>query len=199
MLFSMGFGAMVALSVKTSTSRFTFLGKYKSYLSDLIRPLFLDTTPKDIIIAQAAGLAISVIGYALLGDWRFLVLTLVSIFGPSLYLKKERANRVLKIEAQLNSWMMSLANLLRASGSVTDAVMTTSDLIRPPLKQEVDLMIKELRVGRSIEDGLTSMAKRIESELLSIVVTTMIIAKTCLLYTSPSPRDATLSRMPSSA
>ena len=25
------------------------------------------------------------------------------------------------------------------------------------------------------------------------------IAKTCLLYTSPSPRDATLSRMPSSA
>ena len=25
------------------------------------------------------------------------------------------------------------------------------------------------------------------------------VAKTCLLYTSPSPRDATLSRMPSSA
>ena len=27
----------------------------------------------------------------------------------------------------------------------------------------------------------------------------LILAKTCLLYTSPSPRDATLSRMPSSA
>ena len=27
----------------------------------------------------------------------------------------------------------------------------------------------------------------------------MIILKDCLLYTSPSPRDATLSRMPSSA
>ena len=26
-----------------------------------------------------------------------------------------------------------------------------------------------------------------------------VILKTCLLYTSPSPRDATLSRMPSSA
>ena len=26
-----------------------------------------------------------------------------------------------------------------------------------------------------------------------------LIARTCLLYTSPSPRDATLSRMPSSA
>ena len=28
---------------------------------------------------------------------------------------------------------------------------------------------------------------------------TVTIVKTCLLYTSPSPRDATLSRMPSSA
>ena len=27
----------------------------------------------------------------------------------------------------------------------------------------------------------------------------MLLATTCLLYTSPSPRDATLSRMPSSA
>ena len=26
-----------------------------------------------------------------------------------------------------------------------------------------------------------------------------LVSKTCLLYTSPSPRDATLSRMPSSA
>ena len=30
-------------------------------------------------------------------------------------------------------------------------------------------------------------------------VPTMTFLKTCLLYTSPSPRDATLSRMPSSA
>ena len=29
--------------------------------------------------------------------------------------------------------------------------------------------------------------------------TPSVIAYTCLLYTSPSPRDATLSRMPSSA
>ena len=30
-------------------------------------------------------------------------------------------------------------------------------------------------------------------------VRSMVYAHTCLLYTSPSPRDATLSRMPSSA
>ena len=32
-----------------------------------------------------------------------------------------------------------------------------------------------------------------------IVATILVIVMACLLYTSPSPRDATLSRMPSSA
>ena len=32
-----------------------------------------------------------------------------------------------------------------------------------------------------------------------LVISVFLVAKICLLYTSPSPRDATLSRMPSSA
>ena len=33
----------------------------------------------------------------------------------------------------------------------------------------------------------------------ALIVATYLFMGTCLLYTSPSPRDATLSRMPSSA
>ena len=36
-------------------------------------------------------------------------------------------------------------------------------------------------------------------ELLLQALPTLELSNTCLLYTSPSPRDATLSRMPSSA
>ena len=35
--------------------------------------------------------------------------------------------------------------------------------------------------------------------MVQLVLTYTLGATTCLLYTSPSPRDATLSRMPSSA
>ena len=39
-----------------------------------------------------------------------------------------------------------------------------------------------------------------ENDLLKISeVKNLLIVQICLLYTSPSPRDATLSRMPSSA
>ena len=41
--------------------------------------------------------------------------------------------------------------------------------------------------------------KAIPKEMLPIVDKPLIQYAVCLLYTSPSPRDATLSRMPSSA
>ena len=37
------------------------------------------------------------------------------------------------------------------------------------------------------------------ADIMRVSVPSMEAAKACLLYTSPSPRDATLSRMPSSA
>ena len=61
--------------------------------------------------------------------------------------------------------------------------------------------VKQLRIGRGVSKG-------IGKELGKYVVATMEIpwniikndmGKSCLLYTSPSPRDRTRSRMPSSA
>ena len=46
---------------------------------------------------------------------------------------------------------------------------------------------------------LDSIKNEIMLSILNIQYADMNAYKTCLLYTSPSPRDATLSRMPSSA
>ena len=46
--------------------------------------------------------------------------------------------------------------------------------------------------------ALKLSAKR-DSRNISDVLRDAVTSKICLLYTSPSPRDATLSRMPSSA
>ena len=59
-------------------------------------------------------------------------------------------------------------------------------VLHPKLQDSVD-KLHDLPQGASI--GTAS--KRRQSQLLNI--------RSCLLYTSPSPRDATLSRMPSSA
>ena len=69
------------------------------------------------------------------------------------------------------------------------------------LAKQCGLSCVELRVDLLLSGGNTvaaviAMVTQARQSDLAVLVT---IRHPCLLYTSPSPRDATLSRMPSSA
>ena len=51
----------------------------------------------------------------------------------------------------------------------------------------------------SMEDMLPVLEMAREFEAVVVNIIAQVVPSSCLLYTSPSPRDATLSRMPSSA
>ena len=77
----------------------------------------------------------------------------------------------------------------------TDRLIT--DLLDKGFNQELGFVIADW------QDGSAELQQQLSPQLLNRsdilhggVVSTLI---DCLLYTSPSPRDATLSRMPSSA
>ena len=53
--------------------------------------------------------------------------------------------------------------------------------------------------SRPLPTALTVAAMAISLGLLGLAMKELPLGTACLLYTSPSPRDATLSRMPSSA
>ena len=57
---------------------------------------------------------------------------------------------------------------------------------------------KTMRFG-AIKNTLQGITQQMLSKQLKELERDKLIIRTCLLYTSPSPRDATLSRMPSSA
>ena len=74
------------------------------------------------------------------------------------------------------------------SGSTT--AKTTS-------KQNTTELIEQWTYSTGYEYSIGGTNLNIQGDLLPTTVTTG--SHVCLLYTSPSPRDATLSRMPSSA
>ena len=62
-------------------------------------------------------------------------------------------------------------------------------------RKETDLMERQQNYEKKAYEAQTSLQQK-EQELLQQI---MIKVNTCLLYTSPSPRDLSTSRMPSSA
>ena len=85
---------------------------------------------------------------------------------------------------------------VRLRGSVSDAagnaVMNNVKMVAPKLQPHL------LRIGKAIDFWFDAETEEIAREQMDLLSDRML-ANTCLLYTSPSPRDGLLSRMPSSA
>ena len=88
-------------------------------------------------------------------------------------------------------WVMGESSAKSMRGSGMEDVIFAGTASRPPRSfAEVSLLIE------SAEGDETDVTRRIERGAGSAY---RLNGSDCLLYTSPSPRDATLSRMPSSA
>ena len=68
-------------------------------------------------------------------------------------------------------------------------------LMNAAIKANKDWRLKNTEVRT--EDGISEV--RLHGNLIAKIGDDFVQVFDCLLYTSPSPRDATLSRMPSSA
>lgn len=118
-----------------------------------------------IVLALAAGL------YAIL----FFV-PLVAVMVP-VYLLTRRAKRVGLIESQLDAWLRAVANSLKAAPSIGDALASSAALVPAPMSEEVDLVLKEMALGSSLDKALQQAATRIDSPVFSSAVTTLLIAR----------------------
>ena len=79
---------------------------------------------------------------------------------------------------------------------IKDVQVTKNAKAGKPLALSIDLRLQYL-ANRELRNAIIENGAKAGSLVIMDVKTGEILA--CLLYTSPSPRDATLSRMPSSA
>ena len=123
-----------------------------------------------------------------LGNWSLLK-SLVSLIYP---LEREKVSLMLKdlgIEDKINNKAAHL------SGGEQQRVSIARLLIQNPMVVLADEPVSSLDPTRA-EDIMQLIKSKLVTENRSVIIT---LHNTCLLYTSPSPRDGLLSRMPSSA
>ncbi len=99
------------------------------------------------------------------------------LLAPVLVLRILRKKRVERIDAQLDGWLLILANMLKTAGGLGDALAASVDLIRAPLRQELDQVLKEVRLGATLDDALRALAARVKSSTLAAVVTVLLVGR----------------------
>jgi tight adherence protein B len=82
---------------------------------------------------------------------------------PAAYLLIKKSQRLRKIEEQLPDALDALARAMQAGNSFVSALEVVSRDSSPPISRELRLVAEEVNFGRSVKEGLSALASRVDS------------------------------------
>jgi tight adherence protein B len=150
--------------------------RYTSYIDKTMRLLFMEGSATKIVRMQLGALAATLIVEFLVFDIPYwYVLVALIVFGPVLHLANERKKRVALLEKQVDGFILALANSLKTVPGPASALQAIIPILPNPTRQEVERVVKELRVGNTLEQSIVSMSARIGSRTIDSALTSVLI------------------------
>jgi tight adherence protein B len=138
--------------------------------------LFID--PKKLFMANIAVMSLgAVLAWILSGS----IIIAVPVFFalalvPRLLYSLMRKRRLRKFEEQLPDALMMLAGGMRAGVGLTSAMTQLVAEAHAPLGQEFSLLLREQRLGVTLEQSLNNLGRRMPTQTTTLVVSAMRIA-----------------------
>jgi tight adherence protein B len=174
------FGSLCTSTYLLAQRRDTWLHQaYFRYRSDLerrLRMMFSEARPEWIMLGQLLGLLLVIAVGVAFSKIVFVLIPLV-IVGPVWELERQRKERVVKIEQSLDGFVVALANALRASPSAGRALAMIQPVTAPPLSQEIELVLREMHVGSTLDQALANLSARVRSFELDAAMTGLLIGR----------------------
>jgi tight adherence protein B len=151
---------------------------YIAYLARKLRLLMLANVTGSLIAKAQLAASTLVVAAAFYFARPEIYLALgVVMFTPLLVLEQRRVARINAIEAKMDGFILTLANALKSTPSIGSALIYAQPLLAPPLNEEVELALKEIRVGSTVEQALTNMSSRIRSTPLDAALSGIMIGR----------------------
>ncbi len=150
---------------------------WQKHCDQQLRFLQMKQSGRKLIILQIIAVVASVLVATISCVPIIALFALAVLFVPHIYLDNRRRKRVAHVEVQLDSWLLVLANALKVSTSLGEAIASSISVIQPPLSREVDLALKEYKLGAPLDQALDSMAKRINSRSVTNALLTLRIGR----------------------
>lgn len=151
--------------------------RYRNTLGCKLRFLRLRHRASRIVMIQVSA-CIATVALSLATN-SLLVLTLLPFFafGPTVQFDRLVARRVTMVEELIEPWLNAVANALKASPSLGEAIASSASLVAAPMSEEIDLMMKEYELGTSLDRALEQFAQRVDSRTLAGAVMALQVAR----------------------
>ncbi len=178
LLLVAGCGGLVYLAFASDTD--PLHAPLERYAEELDRKSSFLSFPyrgRQIARAQLVAVVILIALAAVTRQGLLAALTLVVAGGPPFFLWRRQLARVALLERQLDSWLLMLANALKATPSVGEAIASTVTLVPNPIGEELDLLVKEIRLGTPLDRAIHALARRIDSEVFAGALATVLVAR----------------------
>lgn len=156
---------------------YRYATRYVASLERKLRPMFI-FTPGNLIAWGQVALAFLLIAFHILFtiDLWWIGLVVIAV-GPAAYIEMLRRKRLEAIEMQLDNFMLALANALKSTPSIGAAFNSVVNVVAEPMRSEVDLAIKEMKVGSTLDQALLHMAARVGSRQLDSALSSILIGR----------------------
>lgn len=150
---------------------------YVAYLDRCLHGMLMPQVGSRIAMLQATALSALALLCAGIGDRRVLFIAALIVVAPALYLRILHGQRIERINGQVDGFLLTLANALRATPSLGNALASTEGLLGLPLSKELSVTLQELRLGSNLEQALLNMSARVQSSVLDSGVSALLIGK----------------------
>ncbi len=143
-----------------------------------VQEFFLFIDPRKLFVANLASMTLGAVltwlatGSAMLAVPVFFALALL----PRVLYAWMRTRRRRQFEEQLPDALMMLSGGMRAGVGLSSAMAQLVSEAPAPLGQEFSLMLREQRLGVTLEQSLNNLARRMPTQTTTLVVSAMRIA-----------------------
>ena len=150
---------------------------YVSGIDADLRSMFRE--PRGVVIAwlQIAGIATSLLLFGFTTSVLFLIAAGATLLGPRLAVTMMVRRRRARLDEQAHGYALALANTLKTTANLGDAIRFSLEVTSKPMHQELDTALREVRVGSTLEEALLAAAARAGSPALDVVVSALLIGQ----------------------
>jgi tight adherence protein B len=104
-------------------------------------------------------------------------LAVAILLGPPVWLRGAVRRRALQVDRQVEAFLVCMSNALKSRPAIGDALESVVQLTPDPLCQELDLAVKHMHVGCSVDEALIEMSTRVRGRNLDTALSAILIGR----------------------